>query len=303
MITVNINPVALHIGPLEVRWYGIMYIVGISIGLLVAIPYAKSKGFTSAQLEKIVSWAVPMGFIGARLYFVVQQPLAQYLSEPWRIFAFWEGGMAFYGAIFAVILTLVILGWRMKFSILKIFDVAGMFAIVGQFFGRIGNFINGDVIGAPTNLPWGVMYTHPDSFAPQHDIAYHPASVYEALSNVILFGILWSLRNRLKPGILFFVYIIGYSISQIIVFFWRDNEAVFLGLAQAQVTAIATIIVVVAIYLVIVIRQRKPDKTELKLPKLLDKPDETQLPKLLDKPDETELPIPAHQEKSNGTGD
>ncbi len=257
MIVVNVDPVAFHIGPLAVRWYGLMYLVGITVGLLVAWPYAKSKGITEEQLEKVIYWAIPAGLVGARLYFVIQQPLGPYLAQPWRILAVWEGGMAFYGAIFAVVIVLLVAGWRLKISILKLLDVTAIFGAVGQFFGRIGNFINGGVIGYPTNLPWGVVYAHPNSFAPRHDIAYHPAALYEALINIILFGLLWWLRNRLKAGMLFFVYILGYSLSQIIVFFWRDNEVLFLGLKQAQLTAIAVIIVSVAVFLVLLRRQRK----------------------------------------------
>jgi phosphatidylglycerol:prolipoprotein diacylglycerol transferase len=257
MIVINIDPVAFHIGPLAVRWYGLMYFVGIAVGLLVAWPYGKSKGLTQDRLEKVVYWAIPAGFIGARLYFIIQQPLGPYLFEPWRILAFWEGGMAFYGAIFAVVLVMLIQGWRLKISILKIFDVGALFAVVGQFFGRIGNIINGDVIGYPTSLPWGFVYANPDSFAPRHDIAYQPAAVYEALINIILFGILWGLRKRLKPGMLFFVYILGYSLSQIIVFFWRDNEVIFWVLKQAQLTAMAVIVAAVIIFLVLFVRQRK----------------------------------------------
>jgi phosphatidylglycerol:prolipoprotein diacylglycerol transferase len=257
MVVVDVNPVAFSIGPISVRWYGLMYVVGIAVGLLVAWPYARSKGFTQSQLEKVVYWSIPAGLVGARLYYVIQQPLGPYLSEPWRILAFWEGGMAFYGAIFAVVIVLLIAGWRLKISILRLLDVAALFAVVGQFFGRIGNFINGDVIGYPTNLPWGVVYANHNSFAPRHDIAYHPAAVYEALINIILFGLLWWLRNKLKPGVLFLVYILSYSLSQIIVFFWRDNEVVFLGLKQAQITAMGVIVVAAAISLVLFKRQRK----------------------------------------------
>jgi phosphatidylglycerol:prolipoprotein diacylglycerol transferase len=257
MIVINLDPVAFHVGPLAVRWYGLMYVVGIVVGLLVAWPYARSKGFTQAQLEKVVYWAVPAGLVGARLYYVVQQPLGPYLSEPWRILAAWEGGMAFYGAIFAVAIVLLVAGWRLKISVLKLLDVAALFAVVGQFFGRIGNIINGDVIGYATNLPWGLVYANPNSFAPRHDIAYQPAAAYEAIINILLFGLLWWLRNRLKPGVLFFVYIIGYSLSQIIVFFWRDNAVLFFGLKQAQLTAIGVIMVAVAIFLVLLKRQRR----------------------------------------------
>jgi phosphatidylglycerol---prolipoprotein diacylglyceryl transferase len=257
MITININPTAFSIGLLSVHWYGLMYVVGIAAGLLVAWPYARSEGLTNSQLEKVVYWAIPAGFVGARLYYVIQQPLGQYLTEPWRIVALWEGGMAFYGAIFAVVLVLLVAGWQLKISILKLLDMGGIFAVVGQFFGRIGNIINGDVIGYPTGMPWGIIYANPNSFAPRHDIAYQPAAVYEALIDIALFGLLWGLRKRLKPGILFFIYIVGYSVSQIIVFTWRDNEVVFLGLKQAQLTSIGVILVAVIIFLVLLRRQRK----------------------------------------------
>jgi len=257
MITININPVIFSIGALSARWYGLMYFVGITIGLLVAWPYAKWKGFTDEQLATVVAFAVPAGLVGARLYYVIQQPLGPFLSQPWKIIAVWEGGMAFYGAIFAVVLVILIAGWRMKISILKFLDVGALFAVVGQFFGRIGNIINGDVIGYPTKLPWGFVYTNPNSFAPSHTIAYQPAAVYEALIDILLFAILWTLRKKVKPGMLFFYYIIGYSISQVIVFIWRDNEVIFLGLKQAQLTAIAVLVVAVAGFFLVRAGQRK----------------------------------------------
>lgn len=242
MIVINIDPVAFHLGPIAVRWYGLMYLVGIAFGLLLALPYARSRGLTQKQLEWVVLLTIPAGFIGARLYYVFQQPLGPYLQEPWRILAAWEGGMAFYGAIFAVVVVMLLVAWRMKASLWSLLDAAAIFAIVGQFFGRIGNLINGDVIGYPTTLPWGVMYTHPGSFAPRSDIAYHPAAIYEALLNICLFGVLWPLRHRLKPGMLFFLYILGYSIGQLLVFVWRDNVVILWGLKQAQLTAIAVLI-------------------------------------------------------------
>lgn len=242
MITINVDPIAFSIGPLSVHWYGLMYVVGIVVGLLIAWPYALSKGIKSDQMERIVMWAVPAGFVGARLYYDLQQPLGQYISQPWRIIAVWEGGMAFYGAIFAVVITVIVLTWRMKMSVWKMLDVAVLFGAVGQFFGRIGNIINGDIIGYPTHLPWGFVYANPNSFPPNHTIAYQPAAVYEAIINIIIFSVLWTLRNRVKPGILFFVYIFSYSVSQILVFFVRDNEIIFAGLKQAQLTALVVIV-------------------------------------------------------------
>jgi phosphatidylglycerol:prolipoprotein diacylglycerol transferase len=248
MITINVNPVAFTIGSLQIHWYGIMYVVAITIGLLVAWPYARSKGITSEQLETVAAFSIPAGLIGARLYYVVQQPLGPYLSQPWRILAFQEGGMAFYGAIFAVVLVLIITAWRMRFSLWQLLDVGAIFAAVGQFFGRIGNIINGDIIGYATHLPWGFIYANPNSFPPSHTIAYQPAAVYEAIIDIILFVILWSLRNRFRPGVLFFLYIFGYSLSQLLVFFVRDNAVVFLGLKQAQLTALVVMLVAAVVF-------------------------------------------------------
>jgi phosphatidylglycerol:prolipoprotein diacylglycerol transferase len=125
-----------------------------------------------------------------------------------------------------VVLVVIILTWKMKLSVWKFLDVAVIFAVVGQFFGRIGNIINGDVLGYPTSLPWGFIYTHPGSFAPRHDIAYQPAAVYEGFINILIFILLWKLRNKFRDGMLFFIYIFSYSLSQILVFFVRDNEVV-----------------------------------------------------------------------------
>src|SRR5271157_5097970 len=123
MVRIDINPVAFSIGPLSVHWYGLMYIVGIVIGLLVAWPYAKYKGITVEQLLNVAWVSTLAGLIGARLYYVLQQPLGPFIAQPWRIFAVWEGGMAFYGAVFAVVLTVVIMSWRMRVSIWKFLDV------------------------------------------------------------------------------------------------------------------------------------------------------------------------------------
>jgi phosphatidylglycerol:prolipoprotein diacylglycerol transferase len=242
MIVINVDPVAFAFGPFSVHWYGLMYVVGITVGLLVAWPHARYKGITQDQLLTVAWIAIPVGLVGARLYYVLQQPLGPFIDQPWRILAFWEGGMAFYGAVFTVVVAVIIIARRMKLSIWSFLDVTVIFASVGQFFGRIGNIINGDVLGYPTTLPWGFEYTNPNSFAQRHDIAYQPAAVYEAIFNIILFSILWSIRKKVQPGILFFVYIFGYSIGQILVFLLRDNEIIFWGLKQAQLTAFAVIV-------------------------------------------------------------
>ena len=239
-IILDINPVLVQLGPLAIRWYGLMYVVGIIVGVQAALPYVRSRGITDDQVWSVLGPCIVAGIVGGRLFYVVQQPLGPFIAEPWRIIATWEGGMAFYGAIGAVFATLWFVCWREKIPFWWLFDGAGIFAAVGQTFGRIGNLINGDILGAPTTLPWGIIYANPNSFAPSHTIPYQPAPVYEMACDLILIGILFALRYRLKtPGLLGSVYVLGYAVTQFFVFFLRYSEPIVgFGLKQAQLTSI-----------------------------------------------------------------
>lgn len=239
-IVINIDPVLIQLGPLAVRWYGLMYVVGIIAGVQVTLPYARGKGITEDQVWSVLGPCIVAGIVGGRLFYVVQQPLEPFLAQPWRIIATWEGGMAFYGAIGAVMLTLAVMCWKDRIPFWPLLDGAAIFAAVGQTFGRIGNLINGDILGAPTDLPWGIVYANPNSFAPSHTVAYQPAAIYEMLCNLVLIALLFVLRDRLKtPGLLATVYLVGYSVTQFVVFFLRYSEPVVaFGLKQAQLTSI-----------------------------------------------------------------
>ena len=242
-IIIDIDPVLAQLGPITLRWYGLMYVVGIAVGLRVVFPYALQRGLSEDDLWEAVWPAVIAGMVGARLYYVVQQPLGPYLAEPWRIVATWEGGMAFYGAVFAVPPVLIWVARKRGFDFWALLDVGALFALVGQAFGRIGNIINGDIVGAPTDLPWGFVYRHPGSFVADHAQAYQPAALYELLFNVAFFAVLWSLRHRLpRSGMLFAIYLVGYSLGQFALFFLRTEPLVALGLKQAQLTALVVLV-------------------------------------------------------------
>jgi len=248
-IVLNIDPILLQLGPLAIRWYGLMYVVGIIVGVQAALPYARSLGITDDQVWSVLGPCIVAGLVGGRLYYVVQQPLGPFIAQPWRIIATWEGGMAFYGAIGAVFLTLWYMCRREKIPFWRMLDAAAIFAAVGQAFGRIGNIINGDILGAPTSLPWGVIYVNGNSFAPSHSIAYQPAAAYELICDLILIAVLFTLRHRLKTsGLLATIYFIGYALTQFLVFFLRDSEPVVgFGLKQAQLTSIVVFLIALAI--------------------------------------------------------
>lgn len=255
-IYININPVIVTIGPFALRWYGLMYAVAILVALFAIRGYVARKGITQDMVYRIVWWCVVAGLIGGRLYFVVQQDdfVSYYLAHPEHILATWEGGMAFFGAIFLVIPTLF---WRARaerINPLVLIDAGVLFAAVGQIFGRVGNLINGDIIGYQSTLPWSTVYTNPASWAcgVYHlcGIPVQPAAAYELLIDIVLAVVLFYLSHRVKrPGILMLVYLYGYVITQFLVFFVRDNVPVsFLGiygLKQAQWTSIIVFILLI----------------------------------------------------------
>ena len=274
-IPISIDPVIFYIGPLALRWYGLMYVVGIVLGLWVIRGYTKRKGITQDAVYRMLWWCVVAGLIGGRLYFVIQQPnfVSFYLAQPQHILATWEGGMAFFGAIFLVLPTIF---WRSRverINPLVAIDAGVLFGAAGQIFGRIGNIINGDIVGYRSTLPWATLYTNPHSFFCQGladptmcgnvSTAVQPSAAYELLINLALLGLMLYLSHRLRrPGVLMLVYLFGYVITQFSIFFVRDNIIVsFLGLnwglKQAQWTSLVVFILLIPLTF-LVLRFSKP---------------------------------------------
>ncbi|MGI8827834.1 MAG: prolipoprotein diacylglyceryl transferase [Chloroflexota bacterium] len=249
VIRIGVDPVALRLGPLSVHWYGLMYVAGIVVGLRIALPYAERLGISADKVYDVFWPVLIAALIGGRLYFVVQSDLGSYLRHPGNILATWEGGMAFYGAVFLGVPVAYIACRLRHVSFPRLLDAAALFIPVAQSFGRIGNIINGDIIGYPSTLAWAVRYTNPNNtFVPSHTIAYQPAAAYEMVFSAALFLVIWSLRRRVSiPGELFAIWLILYSGGQFILFFARANPVVFVDLKQAQVTALATIAVTIPV--------------------------------------------------------
>ncbi|PWT79087.1 MAG: prolipoprotein diacylglyceryl transferase [Chloroflexi bacterium] len=290
------DPIAFSLGPIAVHWYGIMYVVAIGIALWVLLKYTARQGIHEDQVWGVFIWTVIAGLVGGRLYFVIQQPnlVQNYLLDPQNILAVWNGGMAFYGAIFAGTLTLFLIAPKFGIDRFLAIDCGALFAAIGQIFGRFGNIINGDILGAKASngivsIPgqvcshapciayvpdshiqpvWAVVYLNPHSFATP-GIAYQPAPVYEILLNLVVLAILWPLRYRLpqiRAGYFFALYLALYSLSQFLVFFARSTEPTtpVLGidiLKQAQWTALAGMLLAALIALA-VHRYSKPWTTD-----------------------------------------
>jgi phosphatidylglycerol---prolipoprotein diacylglyceryl transferase len=253
IIRINIDP-AVHIGSLSVHWYGVMYAIAFLVAFRYGVlPHVEKRGISRAMAERALIWTIVFGLLGARLYYVVQQPnLGDYLHNPIRIIAVWEGGMAFFGAIIGGLATVAVFAWRNRLSMWVMWDAAVIFAVVGQPIGRIGNIINGDILGPASNLPWATAYVNPHAVLQsccQLGVAYQPAAAYEALGTIAIGVILFALRRRgVRNGALAVTYIPLYAISQLLLFQLRSSEPTLaLGLHQAQWTAIVMLVVVTPI--------------------------------------------------------
>ncbi len=258
-------PPGFHIGPLQIRFYGISYAIAFLVGGWVATRHLVRRGVSPAVSENIAFWTIVFGLIGARLYYVVQSNAWWYITHPAHILAFWEGGMAFFGAIFVAVPVLYVMSRRHHIAFLDLLDAGVLFAAVGQPIGRLGNFMNGEILGPPSNLPWAVRYTSPETMAPHLGVAYQPANLYEAVGVLLILAVLlWLRRRGAPPGALGLTYLVLYPVSQLILFTWRtdyETPPILWGLKQAQLTSIAVLIVVLPVAAWALYRSRRGRQT------------------------------------------
>lgn len=259
VITMPLDP-ALQIGPIPLHWYGLGYAIAFLVGVRLITPFLHRRGIPPQTTSELVWWNIGAGLLGARLYFDIQQPdLSVFVREPIRIIAVWEGGMAFFGALIACVITVIVFTYVKRLALWAVLDAGALFATLPQAIGRIGNVINGDILGPPSNLPWAVRYTSPLTFAPRVGVSYQPAGAYELLVALLLFGLVLLVLSRRPPdGVAGIFYVAAYAVSQFLLFFTRATEPVILiGLKQAQVTALVILFVLVPA--LILLRLRYPN--------------------------------------------
>jgi len=214
----NLNPTILSLGPLEIRWYGLMYVIGFFI-IYFFLKRQIKKGLLKLQEKELDNFmlVVVIGMlIGSRLFAVFVYNPGYYLAHPLEIPAFWKGGLSFHGAL----LGMLVAGWlwcrKHKFSFLKMCDLVVIPGSLAQFFGRIGNFINGELYGKLTDLPWGVQFPGAQGFR-------HPTQIYEAIYNLIIFfALLFYYKKNPKTGKVFALFLILYAVFRIVIEFFRD---------------------------------------------------------------------------------
>lgn len=217
MVYPQIDPVALSLGPLQVHWYGLMYLFGFVSAWWLGKKRSTRYGWSVTQVEDMLFYGAIGVIIGGRLGYAIFYDLANTLSNPLTIFKVWQGGMSFHGGLLGV---LVAFGWFARKSGKTYFEISDFIAPLvplGLFFGRIGNFINGELWGKVSDVPWAMV------FPTGGPLARHPSQLYEAaLEGLALFAILWLFSSRSRPvGAISGLFLLGYATFRFVIEFVR----------------------------------------------------------------------------------
>lgn len=261
MIEIWWDPIA-HIGPIPINWYGLGWVAAFLAAALLIRRQMPRAHISPAHVEALLLWTLVGSFAGARLYFILQNDPGAYVREPWRLLAVWEGGMAFFGGLLGAIAAAFLYSRRRQFSFARAADLFAPAIPIAGGVGRVACGLAGMDYGSASSLPWAVVYTHPNSYAPTDGIPRHPVQFYEMAGDLAIAGVLLRLRGRLPDGGLFLLYLILFSSLRFGLFFLRgDVPQVALGLTNGHLTALA--ILVVATTLFVRMTRRRSTATQI----------------------------------------
>ncbi|MBF0127221.1 MAG: prolipoprotein diacylglyceryl transferase [Magnetococcales bacterium] len=254
----QIDPVLLQIGPVAIRWYGLMYTLTFVLGwpLLKLLARRQAMNLSPEGVADLMMFTLLGVILGGRMGYILFYHFDYYFSNPLAMFRVWEGGMSFHGGLLGVLLAGYLFGRRQGIPFLALGDLLATVTPVGLFLGRIGNFINGELWGRPTELPWGVV------FPGAGPLPRHPSQLYEAaLEGFFLFVLLWWLgRVPRGSGFLGGVFLTGYAICRLLVELVREPDAhlgiLSLGLTMGQWLSLPML--VLGLGLILFSRPRKP---------------------------------------------
>ena len=273
------NPIFLEIGPLEIRYYGLMYAISFMIAIYFGKKWAEKKGINGIIFENFAFITIISGLIGARLYYVLLS-LNYYLNNPLDIIAIWKGGLAIHGGIIGGFLGALFYSKKHKLNLWDLTDISAPFLLLGQGIGRVGNLMNGEIHGVPTFTPWNIIFSRQSRFAEWYEmyqasslqvqmefnelvpwglvfpsaspageefpnVALHPAMIYEMILNFIGFIILYRLYRKwnLSKGIITMIYIMIYAINRSFVSFFRAEDLMVMGMRAPHLISIVMFII------------------------------------------------------------
>lgn len=244
----NFDPVAIHLGPLVIRWYALAYLAGFLGGWYYGIKLANlnpGKRPNKTDIDDFIAWAILGVILGGRFGYILFYNFHQYLVAPLDIFKIWQGGMSFHGGVAGLIAAIVLFSFRRKISPRRLADIVCCAAPLGLFLGRLANFVNGELYGRVTDVAWAVKFPRGG------DVARHPSQLYEAfLEGIVLFALLFVLSRfesvREKPGILTGVFLTGYALCRIFAEFFREPDAqlgfILPGISMGQILCVPMIV-------------------------------------------------------------
>lgn len=219
----KIDSIAFSVGPFQFRWYGLMYLFGFLSGWWLGRKRASQlhSRWTTAMVDDMVTYVILGVVLGGRIGYVLFYDLPYYMNNPTQILSIWNGGMSFHGGLLGVVLAMWLLGRRFKMTFLDVSDFVAPLIPPGLFFGRIGNFINGELWGSTSTVPWAMIF--PDG----GPLPRHPSQLYEALlEGIILFTILWIYSSKRRPaGAVSGMFALLYGIFRFSVEFVRQPDA------------------------------------------------------------------------------
>ncbi|WP_230531629.1 prolipoprotein diacylglyceryl transferase [Microvirga roseola] len=226
-----IDPVAISIGPLAIRWYALAYVAGLLGGWFYAKRLAARADLWTplrhpkpVDIDDLIVWVALGVVLGGRLGYVLFYNLGAYLAQPLEIFAVWRGGMSFHGGFIGAVLAIVLFSRSRGLHPLAMLDMAAVVTPIGLFFGRIANFINGELWGRPApDFPYAVVFPHAGP------VPRHPSQLYEAFGEGLLLFIVMAIAARRfgfrRPGLLGGIFVLGYALARIVAEFFREPDA------------------------------------------------------------------------------
>jgi phosphatidylglycerol:prolipoprotein diacylglycerol transferase len=228
------DPVAFQVGPIAVRWYGLMYLAGFVLFVVLGRHRARAHslpGWRASDVDDLLFYGVFGVILGGRLGYVLFYKPLEYLAHPLEIFEVWHGGMSFHGGFLGVLLAMWLFARRRGKTFLDVADFVAPLCPLGLAAGRLGNFINSELVGRPTDVPWAMVFPQIDN------VPRHPSQLYEfGLEGLLLFAILWIYAARPRPrGAVSGLFLIGYGVFRFLAEFAREPDT-FLGLLAGGLT-------------------------------------------------------------------